>query len=436
MKPIQSLQAGSPVRSPAASALEIKCAFTDILLQRLAVPVAFFYAGPLDEKALREGLEKALERIPLFAGRLREDRGGMMLECDNSGVPWSTAAADLNLDEAVALIGAGNAPCLLDEVEPRRAQKARGPVFTVRLTRLKDGGTVLGLCWYHPIGDMHSFMLLMRAWSAAVDGLPMPEVLLVEDREAYLARHVATGGAARPALRRVSLGEIVRLIPYLAWEGRRKVLVEAHFTDEEIAAMRELLSAAAGQRLTANDAVCGHFMELVASLDDLGRDRILAVAVNYRARVGLDAGLLGNLVAPMELSCRPGDDAASIAARIRHGVDNYLDEHLSLHASLKYIAEHGGAAQLGRCLPNAFDPLNHTLLVTNWSRFGVYDVSFGGQRPVYFTPAGGSPAPWVAWIVEGRGNRGLFLSTYLPRDIARRLVLPAGRARLHRFLPN
>jgi hypothetical protein len=423
------------VRSPKASALVVKCAFTDILLQRLAVPVAFVYPGPLDEKALREGLEQALELVPLFAGRLREDDGGLILECDNSGVPWSSAVVDLRLDEAIAAIGAGKAPWLLQEVDSGRARTARGPVFTVRLTGLKDGGSVLGLCWYHPIGDMHSFMLLMRAWSAAVDGRPLPEVMLVEDREAYLVQHVAPGGTARPALRRVGLGEIVRLIPYLIWEARRKARIEVQFANDEIDAMREQLSAAAGQRLTTNDVVCGHLMDLVSTLDNLGRDRILAIAVNYRARVGLDAGLLGNLVAPMEVSCHPGDDAACIGVRIRHGLDNYLKEHLSLHASLGYIARHGGARQLGRCLPNAFDPLNHTLFVTNWSRFGVYDVSFGGQMPAYFTPAGGSPVPWAAWLVEGRGNQGILLSSYLPRDVARRLASPEGSARLHRFRP-
>lgn len=436
VKPIQSLQEGSPVRSPVPSALVVKCAFTDMLLQKLAVSVVFFYPRPIDEQALRAGLEQALERIPLFAGRLHDAGDGLVLECDNSGVPWSTAAADLSLDEAIAVLAAEQAPWLLQEVEPARALTGRGPLFTVRLTRLKDGGSVLGLCWHHPIGDMHSFMLLMRAWSAAVEGRPLPEVLLVEDREAYLVRQVAPGGTTRPALRRVGAGELLRLIPYMAWTARRKTRVEVQFSEEEIDAMRGQLSAAAGQRLTSNDVVCGHVMELVIRLDDTQRSRILDIAVNYRSRVGLDPRLLGNLVAPMEIACDPGDDAARIAARIRHGVDHYLDEHLSLYASLKYIAEHGGAGQLGRCLPNAFDPLNRTMLVTNWSRFGVYDVSFGGQTPVYFTPVGGSPAPWAAWLVEGRGNRGLFLSIYLPRELAARLNSAEGKARLHRFRPT
>lgn len=436
MRPIRSLQEGISVRSHSASGLRVKCAFTDILLQRLAVPVVFFYPGPLDEKALRAGLERALEHIPLFAGRIRRDEGGLVLECDNSGVPWSTAAVDLGLDEATALIGAGRAPWLLHEVEPWRARMARGPVFTVRLTRLRDGGSVLGLCWYHPLGDMHSFMLLMRAWSAAVEGLPLPEVLLVEDREAYLVRHVAPGGTTRPALRRLGWGEIARFVAYLLGEARRKERVEAHFTDGEIAAMRERHSAAAGQHLTANDVVCAHVMELVSDLDDPGRERLLAIAVNYRARVGLDAGLLGNMVAPMEVPCHPGDNATDIAARIRHGIENYVEEHLSLHASLKFIAELGGVRQLERCLPNAIDPMNRTLLVTNWSHFGVYDIAFGGQRPVYFTPAGGTPVPWAAWLVEGRANRGLFLTIYLPREVALRLTSPEGKARLHRFCPT
>lgn len=435
MKPFHSLREADPVRSPVPSALVVKCAFTDILLQKLVVPAVFFFPGPLDEQALRAGLTQALERIPLFAGRLREAGDSLLLQCDNSGVPWSSAASELSLDEAIAALAAEQAPWLVQEIDPGRALRARGPLFTVRLTRLRDGGAALGLCWHHPIGDMHSFMLLMRAWSAAVEGRPLPEVLLVEDREAWLVRYDAPGGTTRPALRRVGAGELLRLIPYMAWTARRKTRVEAHFTAEEIDAMRGQLSAAAGQRLTANDVVCGHLMELVGSLDAVQRTRMLDIAVNFRSRVGLDPRLLGNLVAPMEIACNPGDDAARIGARIRHGVDHYLDEHLSLHASLTYIAEHGGTKQLGRCLPNAFDPLNRTLLVTNWSHFGVYDVAFGGQTPVHFTPTGGSPAPWAAWLVEGRGNRGLFLSAYLPRELAARLNSAEGKVRLHRFRP-
>jgi hypothetical protein len=57
----------------------------------------------------------------------------------------------------------------VDHVAAPAARAGGLPLLTVRVTRLSDGGMVLGCSWHHAVGDMHSFMLLMRAWSAFVE---------------------------------------------------------------------------------------------------------------------------------------------------------------------------------------------------------------------------------------------------------------------------
>lgn len=66
--------------------------------------MAFFYSGPLDTAALIEGLARALERVPIFAGRIRTIHGGLAIACEDAGVVFSTA--DVNLTRYAAIAAA------------------------------------------------------------------------------------------------------------------------------------------------------------------------------------------------------------------------------------------------------------------------------------------------------------------------------------------
>jgi hypothetical protein len=91
-------------------------------------------------------------------------------ECNDAGVPMMTADSDATLAEAMASVTGVRDQRLVDVMSRSKARTGRAPVFTVRVTHLGDGSTVLGVCWHHSLGDMATFMGLARAWSAALDG--------------------------------------------------------------------------------------------------------------------------------------------------------------------------------------------------------------------------------------------------------------------------
>ncbi|MFI6846450.1 acyltransferase [Kitasatospora sp. NPDC050467] len=150
------------------------------MLADLSVSVVLFFEQALDEDRLAAGLARALERVPVFAGRLRTVGGALEAVCDDFGVPMDSYDVDGTLAEAMGRVTSAGGQ-LVDPVDAPAARAGGVPLLTVRLTRPSGGGTVLGRSWHHAIGDLQSFMLLMHAWSAASEGAELPEAELTED---------------------------------------------------------------------------------------------------------------------------------------------------------------------------------------------------------------------------------------------------------------
>lgn len=404
----------------------------DILTSSLAIPLLFFYPTRLDDDKLAAGLGRALARYPLFAGRLRTGSRSVSFECNDAGVPMLTADSDATLAEAMASVTGVHEQWLVDVMSLFKARTGRAPVFTVRVTHLGDGSTVLGVCWHHSLGDMATFMGLARAWSAAVDGGELPEPFLVEDRSEYLARQIPDSRTAPSPLRLLGWRELARFGFIMARPGSRRA-VQIYFADEEIRRLRDDLSKRAGARLSVNDVMCAHLMAHLMSLDGGRASRLLSIAVDTRRRLGLDPSLVGNLVNTINLPCQRDDGPDRIAAKLRHAIEHFAIEHNDYHASLRFVEALRSPLDLHRCVPLGIDPLRETVMMTSWAKFGVYDVKLGGATPVYFTPAAVMPVPWLASLVEGFEGRGLLVGIGLPNAVADSFASPGSRARLHAY---
>jgi hypothetical protein len=92
-----------------------------------------------------------------------------------------------------------------------------------------------------------------------------------------------------------------------------------------------------------------------------------------------------------------------------------------------------GQSRLRDCVPLGFDLARRTFTFTNWCRFGGYDITFDGHRPVLFSPAANLQLPWRSWLIEGFGNTGFVLTIVVPARLAGRLRSPDGRAALHHY---
>ncbi|MFE6865754.1 acyltransferase [Kitasatospora sp. NPDC057692] len=419
------------VRAGTAPGTVVRCGLADTMLADLAVSVVLFFERALDEDRLAAGLARALERVPVFAGRLRTVDGVLEAVCDDSGVPMVSYRVDGTLAESMGRVTAPGA-LHADPLDAPAARTGGGPLLAVRVTRTGDGGTVLGCSWHHAIGDLHSFALLLRAWSAAVEGEELPEAELVEDQDALLDRVLPAEDCGRPGFRVPGPGERALLDREVAAGPRANRTVQLYFGDAEIARMREEFAAAAGRWVSSGDAVCAHVTHTLRELDGDRETRWLTVPVNARRPLGLPDALVGNLLGDIHLPYAPGDGPAALAGALRTAVQEYTEEHLNLRANLRFLAELGRPG-LGACVPIGFDPQHRRISFSNWSRFGLYDATFQGQRPVFFSPTGNYPLPWVCWAVEGFGGTGLLTTAVVPARLAARLRGTEGRAALHRY---
>ncbi|MEU1422241.1 acyltransferase [Kitasatospora sp. NPDC005751] len=418
------------VRAGRAPGTRLRCGLMDTMLADLSVSVVLFFEQTLDEDRLAAGLARALAQVPAFAGRLRTDGDELTAVCDDSGVPMDSYDVDGTLAEAMGRVTSAGA-ALVDPVDAPAARAGGVPLLTVRITRPSAGGTVLGCSWHHAIGDLQSFMLLMRAWSAAVEGEELPEAELVEDQDALLGKVLPAEDCGRPGFRLPGPAEAAVLAAAVAAGPRANRTVQLYFGEAELARMREEFSATAGRRLSSGDVLCAHVVSTVRELDEDGETRWLTVPVNARRPLGLPPTLVGNLLGDVHLPHAAQDGPAALAAALREALEGFADGHLNLRSNLAFL-EAIGRSRLRDCVPLGFDPEHRRFSFSNWSRFGAYRIAFQGYRPVFFSPAANYPLPWVSWTVEGFHGAGALTTAVLPARLAARLRSAEGRAALHR----
>ncbi|WP_026426001.1 acyltransferase [Actinokineospora inagensis] len=426
------LRSSRTVRVGSAPGTVITCGVTDTVIADVPVSVVFFYPHALDETRLAEGLSQALAAVPAFAGRLRTVGDTLEIVCDDSGVPLDTYDLDESLPKAIGRVTLPGSD-FVDHVQGPEARQGGLPLLKIRLTHLSDGTSTLGCSFHHSVGDLASFMFLMRAWSAACEGTEPPAITLLTDPDAYTDAVLPAVDSGRPGFRLPTPEQAQRLGEEFAGAIRANRTVQVYFTDAEVARLREEVSASAGRRLSVNDVLCAHVTNVVRGLaGDVSEPRSIAMPVNVRRFLGIDEGVIGNLVSELFVTCPAGASTETIAGIIRDAVETFPTSHLNLRANRAFL-ESIGRSRLRECIPVGFDPDARTFTITNWSRFGIYGITFGGKQPAFFSPTSNLQLPWVSWIVEGFDNTGLLFTIAVPARLATVLRADAGRAALHRY---
>jgi hypothetical protein len=229
--------------------------------------------------------------------------------------------------------------------------------------------------------------------------------------------------SASSSLRLFSVPDVMAFAGFVAKRTRR---VDFDFSWDEIASIHA--AAARGRSVTAHDALCAHAFSALRQLQPGPKPERLVMAVNYRKRVGLPANLLGNVLGTVAVSAGPTDDAASIASNLRSKLQDYAGKHLDYHATLRFVAQYPGRFARMRCMPSMLDPTGGTLIVSSWTRFGLYDLVFGMTAPSRFCSLTDAPLPMLANMFERPAQAGLTLSMHVPVALAKRLDGSTGRA--------
>jgi hypothetical protein len=424
------------IRAGRSSGAVVRCGFDDTMLSVMSVNTVFFFDRPVDPSRLADGLARALDQVPVFGGTLRTRDGALEIVCDDIGVPLSVVDVDDDLATAVARAPLPEAG-FVEQVNAWNAREGGLPLTSIRINRLAGGGTALGCSYSHALGDMNSFMVFMRAWSAAVEGTAPPDVLIVPDRDAYLDGALPREDSGRPSiwLPDAEQAEQRGQDFAVAFAPEANRTVHLYFTEAEVARMREEFSTAVGRKLSTNDVFSAHLVSTIRALDDEDdglTERLLTLVVNLRRRFDLPAGVIGNLLGHIHQVCPPRGAPELVAAGIRAAVEDFARSHLS-YRSNRALLDAVGVDRLGELAPRGFDPAGRAFVYSDWRGFGAYDISFGGQRPVYFCQTSEFQLPWGAWTCEGIGGNGYLSVVCVPTKLAERITDADGRAAMHRF---
>jgi hypothetical protein len=380
----------------------------------------------LDPAVLSRSLAATLANYSVFAGSSRYEQGKWFLDCNARGVEFEVVEREESLDECLralpstprkltvpdVAVGLGHSKCLTN----------------VRISQFRGGGTVLGVCWHHHVGDWQSFLGFMKAWSAHAAGRPLQSPLFVPDRDEFTAERCEERSESS-GLRVAGYGELASMVVRLLASKPRQSTAVFHFTEEEISGIRAHQQQEAGQRLSANDTLTSHVMTSINEVEPRAVPRKVTFAVNFRRRIGVPDDAIGNFVGLMTLPCEHEITPVRFAERMRTAIDNYRPRYREMR---RFIDENGGPARTYRFVPDDIDVIEGTAL-SNFNRFGLFDVTFGVADPILFLPIGVSSFPWYGIVSEGYGNRGTQLAFHMPTRIADRLRQPDMQAKLHRF---
>jgi hypothetical protein len=344
-----------------------------------------------------------------YAGRLGWRDGQWWIE-HARGVTFEVATRSQSC-AALRLAAETHAELVCPRLSFLGIMRGKLPLVAARLT-LTDDGSVLGVSWHHLLGDLHSLLLLLRAWALAYDGAAHAPPLTVLDRAAYMDAHLPSNPGDRELVRVIGARELLQ-IAWLTKVGVRRV--DLAYSNAELA----VIHAAASRRgaITTHDALCAHVFVQVRRLADADGSQ-LALSVNLRKRLGLPSNLAGNFTDFAWAGRGAHTDTAELACELRESIVTLAQAPLTYHQVKRVLATDGIRAAAHRCIPNSFDPVRRTLFLTSWCNFGVYELRFGGVAPTQVQCAPYDSAVWFGLVAELPARSGLYVRLWLPSRVA------------------
>src|SRR6185312_2052423 len=146
----------------------------------------------------------------------------------------------------------------------------------------------------------------------------------------------------------------------------------------ELSALRHALSH--NESVSLNDALCSHVCTVLRELSGATEPTKLCLVVNYRKRLGLSDQLVGNMTTLVCQTIDELDTRAQIAAGLRHKLREYAAKQVNFHATLRVYRATARANERLRVVSRQFAPGSGDVFITNWNNFGMYDLTFEGQK--------------------------------------------------------
>ncbi|MEU7627494.1 acyltransferase [Streptomyces hygroscopicus] len=437
------------VRAGEASGERIRLSVYDMLIGLVYTPRTFFYRQTLDGAALRDSLSRTLRNFPMVSGRMKKDSDGRLsVLCDDSGVRFiETTASEPMPDHGPHHTAKKGINRYLTQVNPLQVADRDTPLFTVKLTHMQGGGSVLGVTMNHAVADGSAYMRFLESWSREHRGLgyakPGHDRGLIDALADPVARDARSDSAHFTVTKRGRKSAYVGRVLFSSI-AKVSTMVTTRFSAAELAAMKDAAMAdLAGTKrwVSTNDALTAHLWKVLGALrgrPDTSPER-LGLLADFRAFVGeaVPDDYWGNTVT----NTRPGMTAAELRSRplgevasaVRSGYAENTEEKIRQETA--FLCAQYEAGRLKRILPTmTLDKFENTIVINNWSKLPFYDLDFGQGTPFWYdVPA--LPTPWTVLMAptpaDQPGGRDVHMS--VPRALVRTLREPSWTDRFHRY---
>lgn len=403
-----------------------RCSYYDYFVRFMTPSLALCYGERLDRARMRAALARVLGSFGVFAGRLVQKPDGWEIR-HGVGATFEVAESKQTSAELGRLAAARHSRLVCPEISPAAALRGKRSVFAARLTDTPDG-CVLGVTWHHMLGDLQSALVFLRAWADAYRDQPFEPAFDLPDRDAYLSENLPDVADHDAQLfRLLSWREAL----YVAWlattQGRRIDLPVS-------AAELQAIHASTGRDafVTRSDTLCAHVFSMICRARGGEGNPQLAISVNLRPRFGLPPNLLGNILDTAVTNVQAPDDPSVVSSDLRSRIIALSSGPLAHHALMRFKAQQPSRSARARCVPSAFDPTRGNLIVTNWTKLGIYEVTFGAQPPLLVHCAPQETGIWGGLIFEGPAQAGITVRLWLPHALAERVAQEHARTALAR----
>jgi shikimate O-hydroxycinnamoyltransferase len=255
----------------------------DNLAPQLSFHFQFVYKNEMKDKnfmhadTLKKSLSQLLNDFPLHAGRAKVADRNWYIDCNDAGVPFVVAHADMELDDYV--IGDYDH---LPKGLCTQWTKPEDPLWQIQVTYFKCGGVVLVSEMLHQLGDGETNAMTMRKWAKLHSTQSfVPPVL---DRSSIRPSNTKPPTSFPQWHQSDELPNYDELFAKLPLCTAKMIT----FTAEEIQAMKndahDLNNA---PFVSSNDAICAHMWRLITKARNLPANSrtCLLHAVNVRQKL-------------------------------------------------------------------------------------------------------------------------------------------------------
>jgi shikimate O-hydroxycinnamoyltransferase len=408
--------------------------------------VVYFYHRSLEPAGLQQALRQALQQFPLLCGKLRTaSDGALSIDYPHAGALFTVCECDLTIEEARrGLHTAYSVYDFIDKFNPLLFSVTDKPLASFKLTRMKDGGSALGISIAHALTDAYSFYYFIQHWSRVHEGLPAGTPL--HDRS-LLATYSAPGNglpgtALKPpdacrGFRLLNSWQLLRLISSFILQQKSVVCSVLHFNRQQLLAIKnaalQLGPVSMGDALSAHLWRC--FTQLTPAVD-AAAPRKLLIPVNMRPLLNhpQSGDYIGNAIAHLELAYRQENldrcDIAAVAHHCREQISGFNQKHIG--EQMLWLGRQEKEKRLYRVYAD-IDPYAGDCMISNLSRLPVYGACFDGEQP-FWAAVPVIPIPGVLQIMPAPDASGAVdVHAHLPRSVADKLQRDRWQGELYKY---